>query len=160
MFHERKQNGEIESNCTFTTSKDLFVEKVDCLILTPWEVPSTSNITYFIIIPSYDFLLSLLSLIYTKHLPRSTHLSLNHSLLFICFLSFLFFSFLSSLHPLNSFIHHPLQLFAHPSQLLATCLSILSAFSLPFAHIVSTLLLISVTIQKLSVRSLQPLFRL
>ena len=55
--------------------------------------------------------------------------------------------FFSSLHPLTYFSHYPLQLFAHPSQLLATCLSILSAFSKPFAHIVSTLLLISVTIE-------------
>lgn len=93
------------------------------------------------IVLSYDYLLSLVLFTRAPSPPNSSSSQL----------------FLSSLHPLNSFIHHPLQLFAHPSQLLATCLSILSVFSVRFAHIVSTLLLISVTIQTLSVRSLQPL---
>lgn len=106
------------------------VENATCHVVSSSRVPSSSNIAF-----SGGCLLSLV--LFTRaSFPAQLFLSLTFSL---------------SQYPLTTLSSYPLQLFAHPSSLLANCLSILSAFSVPFAHIVSTLLLISVTIQILSV---------
>ena len=152
MFHERKQRWRGRKQLHLHHFTRFIVQKVDCLILlTTWEVPSSSNI----ILLSYDFLLSLLSLIYTSTFPAQLKVSFSQPLLFI---SFLFFSFLSTSSQ-----------FFHPSSATALCTSIsiignllvhTLCILLTFCSHRVTLLLISVTIQTLSVRSLQLLLQL
>ena len=115
------KNGEVESNYSFTTSKDSSWREVGL----PYSNSMGGSFHQQYYCPlSLTLTISLLAyLVLFTRAPSPPNLSCLQPISFL-FFSFLFFSFsfLSSLHPLNSFIHHPLQLFAHPSQLIGNLL--------------------------------------
>ena len=159
--HERKQNGEVENNCTFTitTSKNLSSRRWIVVSKLPGRFLSSAILLFSLTI---SFLASLVLFTRAPFPLNSSSSQPPLSFSSLSFFSYLFFSFLFFL----SFLSTSSQFF-HPSSATAlyTSISIINnllvhtlCILLAFCSHRVTLLLISVTIQRLSVRSLQPLF--
>ena len=160
MFHEheRKQNGEVENNCTFTTSKDLSSRRWIAVSKLPGRFLPSAILLFSLTI---SFLASLVLFTRAPFPLNSSSSQPPLSFSSLSFFSYLFFSFLFFL----SFLSTSSQFF-HPSSATALCTSIsiignllvhTLCILLTFCSHRVTLLPISVTIQILSVRSLQPL---